>query len=247
LTQARLTFGRQQDLVKNGWTSHARFDEAEQSFLSAQAQVESARADLRIAEDQLTYTVLHADGPGVVTAIGAQSGEVVRAGQMVARIARQGGRDAVFDVSEQIVRTGPRDPEVEICLTDDKRVKATGRVREVAPQADAATKTFQVKVGIVDPPEAMRLGSTVTGRIKLPAGPGVEIPASALTEASGHPAVWVVDPTALTVSLRDIDVLHYNPASVVVAKGLLPREVVVTAGVQMLRPGQKVRLLESGS
>ena len=91
------------------------------------------------------------------------------------------------------------------------------------------------------------LGSTVTGRIRLPEGPGVEIPASALTEASGHPAVWVVEPATFTVSLRDVDVLHYSPASVVVAKGLEPREIVVTAGVQTLRPGQKVRLLGSGA
>ena len=66
-------------------------------------------------------------------------------------------------------------------------------MREVSPQADPTTRTCQVKVGIIDPPQAMRLGSTVTGRIKLAAPPGVEVPASALTEANGHPAVWVVD------------------------------------------------------
>ena len=84
---------------------------------------------------------------------------------MIVQVARQGGRDAVFDVPEQLIRTGPRDPVVEIALTDDPQVKATGRVREVAPQADPATRTFQVKVGITDPPEAMRLGATVTGRV----------------------------------------------------------------------------------
>ena len=116
-------------------------------------------------------------------------------------------------------------------------------MREVAPQADAATRTFQVKVGIVNPPEEMRLGSTVTGRIKLSAPPGLQVPASALTEANGRPAVWVVDPQSQTVSLRNVDILRHDPASVVVSQGLETGELVVTAGVQTLHPGQKVRLL----
>lgn len=243
LTQTRLAFGRQQKLLKDGWTTQARFDEAEQALVTAQAQVDSAQAHLRIAQDQLGYTTLFADAPGAVTAVGAEPGEVVRAGQMVVQLARQGGRDAVFDVPEQLIRTGPRDPLVQIALSNDPTLRATGRVREVAPQADSATRTFQVKVGIIDPPEAMRLGATVTGSIKLAAPPGVEVPASALTQANGRPAVWVVDPQGQTVSLRNVDVLRYDPASVVISEGLESGEVVVTAGVQTLHPGQKVRLL----
>jgi multidrug efflux pump subunit AcrA (membrane-fusion protein) len=135
------------------------------------------------------------------------------AGGPIVQVAREGGRDAVFDVPEQLMRTGPRDPVVEVALTNAPRVKATGRVREVAPQADPATRTFQVKVGITDPPEAMRLGSTVTGRITLSAPPGVEVAASALTKTNGGPAVWVVDLHSHTVSLRSVDVLRYDPAT----------------------------------
>jgi RND family efflux transporter MFP subunit len=247
LTEARLTFWRQQELLRDGWTTRARFDAAQQALQTAQAQVDSAQAQLRIAEDQLGYTTLSADAPGAVTAVGAEPGEVVRAGQMIVQLAREGGRDAVFDVPEQLIRTAPRDPVVQIALTDDPKVTALGRVREVAPQADAATRTFQVKVGITDPPEAMRLGSTVAGRIKLSAPSGVEVPASALTEANGRPAVWVVDPQSLTVSLRNVDVARHDPASVVVSQGLEPGEIVVTAGVQVLRPGQKVRRLGAAS
>jgi RND family efflux transporter MFP subunit len=229
--------------LKDGWTPRAKFDDAQQSLLTAQAQVDSARAQERISQNQLSYTVLYADAPGAVTAVGAEPGEVVHAGQMVVQLARQGGRDAVFDVSEQIIRTGPRDPLVEIALSNDPQVRATGRVREVAPQANATTRTFQVKVGIIDPPEAMRLGATVTGSIKLSAPPGVEVPASALTDANGRPAVWIVDPQSQAVSLRNVDVLRYDPASIVISQGLDTGERVVTAGVQTLRPGQKVSLL----
>jgi membrane fusion protein, multidrug efflux system len=243
LVQARLTFGRQQQLVKDGWTSRANFDEAQQKLESIQAQVDAAQAQVRTAQEQLSYTVLSADGPGAVTAVGAEPGEVVHAGKMVVELARLGGRDAVFDVPEQLIRTGPRDPLVEIALTNDPQVKATGSVREVAPEADSATRTWRVKVGIIDPPQGMELGSTVTGRIKLAAPPGVEVPASALTQANGRPAVWVVDPHNKTVSLREVDILRHDPATVVISQGLETGDLVVTAGVQTLRPGQKVELL----
>ena len=243
LTQARLTFWRQQELIKNGWTSQAKFDEAKQKLETTQGQIEAAQAQLRTAQEQLSYTVLTADGPGVVTKAGAEPGEVVQAGKMIVQVARQGPRDAVFDVPEQLIRTGPRDGLIEIALTNDPSVRATGRVREVSPQADATTRTWQVKVGIIDPPQAMQLGSTVAGSIKLAAPPGVELPASALTEANGQPAVWVVDPQSKTVSLREVDVSRYDPGSVVISKGLENGEVVVTAGVQVLHPGQIVRLL----
>jgi RND family efflux transporter MFP subunit len=243
MTQARLTFWRQQQLIKNGWTSQAKFDEAKQKLETTQGQIDAAQAQLRTAQEQLSYTVLTADGPGAVTKVGAEPGDVVQAGKMIVQVAREGGRDAVFDVPEQLIRTGPRDGLVEIALTNDPAVQATGRVREVAPQADATTRTWQVKVGLINPPEAMRLGATVTGMVKLAAPPGVELPASALTEANGQPAVWVVDPQSHTVSLREVDVSRYDPGSVVISKGLENGEVVVTAGVQMLHPGQRVQLL----
>jgi multidrug efflux pump subunit AcrA (membrane-fusion protein) len=149
-----------------------------------------------------------------------------------------------FDVSEQLIRTGPRDPVVQIALTNDPSVRATGRVREVSPQADPATRTFQVKVGIIDPPPAMELGSTVTGSIKLSAPPGVEIPPSALTEANGRPAVWVVDPQSETVSLRKSMSRDTARRTSSFQQGLDDRRDHRHRGVQTLHPDQKVRRLE---
>jgi membrane fusion protein, multidrug efflux system len=243
LSQTRANFLRKQELIKGGWVARAQFDDAQDAFQTAQAEVNAAQAQVKLAENQLSYTVLYADAPGAVTAVGAEPGEVVHGGQAIVNVAREGGRDAVFDVPEELIRTGPRDPVVDIALTNDPRIKATGRVREVAPQADPATRTHRVKVGIIDPPEAMRLGATVAGRITLTAPPGVEIPPNALTETDGHSAVWVVDPQSQTVSQRDVDVLRYDATSVVIAHGLEKGDVVVTAGVQQLHPGQKVRLL----
>jgi membrane fusion protein, multidrug efflux system len=243
LTQTRNHLERQETLLAQGWTTRALFDEAQKARDTAQAQVDSAEAQLKAAHDLVSFTELKADAPGVVTATGAESGEVVQAGQMIVKLARQGGRDAVFDVPAQVLRSAPSDPVIAVHLTDDPTIMARGRVREVAPQADPATRTFEVKIGLIDPPEGMRLGATVTGRLTMDAAPVIEIPASALTRVDRQPAVWVVDPVGKTVSLRNVDVLRFDPTKVAVSQGLDIGEIVVTAGVQALHPGQKVRLL----
>jgi RND family efflux transporter MFP subunit len=243
LVQATSTHARQQSLIGQGYTTRAQLDQAKQALDSAQAQVDSAQAQLRTAQDQLSYTRLVADAAGTVTAKGAEPGEVVRGGQTIVQIARREGRDAVFDVPAQLIRIGPRDPVIDVALTDDPRIRTTGRVREVAPQADPVTRTYQVKVGLTDPPAAMLLGATVTGSVRLAASAGVEIPASALTASEGRPAVWVVDTARGTVAARQIEIARYDPASVIVSQGLETGDVVVTAGAQVLHKGQKVRLL----
>jgi len=167
----------------------------------------------------------------------------VQPGQMVFQVARQDGRDAVFDVPAQVIRSAPPEPRITVSLTDDPAVTATGRVRQVDPQADPITRTFRVRVGLIDPPAAMFLGATVKGRMQLEAAPSISIPASALTRVNGQPAVWLVDPKTLTVSLHNVAVERFDPGTVVISQGLDGGEIVVTAGVQALHPGQKVRLL----
>ena len=243
LVEAQNNFERHRSLLDRGFITRAMFDQAEQAYRTARAQVDSVQAQANIAETQLGYADLISDSSGTVTARRAEPGEVVTAGQPIVQLAREGGRDAVFDVPARIIETAPANAEIAVVLSSDPKVRATGRVREVAPQADPVTRTFKVRIGLNDPPAAMRLGSTVTGSVQLGAGPGLEIPASALTSAHQRPAVWVLDPASNTVSLRNIEVLRYDLARVAVAEGLQPGDIVVTAGVQTLRPGQQVRLL----
>jgi membrane fusion protein, multidrug efflux system len=243
LTQARNHFERQDTLLKQGWTTRANHDQAKQALQTAESQVDAAEAQVKSAYDQVSFTELKADAPGVVTAVGPGAGEVVQAGQMIVRVARRGGRDAVFDIPAQVLRTAPSDPRITVSLTDDPKVITTGRLREVAPQADPVTRTFAVKVGLNDPPAAMMLGATVTGRMEGDSVPVIDIPAAALTKFNSQPAVWIVDPSNRTVSIRNVDVLRFDPARVAVSGGLTTGEVIVTAGVQALHPGQKVRLL----
>jgi len=245
LVRSRNHFERQEFLLARDVISRATFDEAKQMLQTTQSQVDAAQAQLKAAHDLVSFTELEADAPGVLTAIGPRAGEVVQPGQMIARLARKGGRDAVFDVPAQVIRSTPADPEITVSLTDDPAVMAMGRVREVAPQANPLTRTFEVRVGLTNPPEAMRLGATVTGRVQTETAPAIEIPATALTKSDGHSAVWIVNPSTQTVSLRKIDVLSYDPSMVGVSQGLDTGEIVVAAGVRALHPGQKVRLLGS--
>src|SRR5579883_876739 len=245
VVQARNHFERQDVLMAQGFTTRPLFDQARQALQTAQSQVDNAEAQLNAAHDRLGFSELNADAPGVVTFTGPAAGTVVQAGQTIVRLARKDGRDAVFDVPAQLIRSAPAEPQVTVSLTTDRSVTARGRIREVAPQADPVTLTFTVKVGLTDPPAAMQLGATVTGTMQMDAQAVFEIPAGALTKANRQAAVWVVDPSSSTVSIRNVDILRHGPETVSISQGLDAGETVVTAGVQALHPGQKVRLLVS--
>ena len=114
LTQARNHFERQDTLLKQGWTTRANYDQAKQALQTAQSQVDVAEAQLKAAHDLVSFTELKADAPGVLTAIGPLAGEVVQAGQMIIRLARKDGRDAVFDVPAQLIQSAPSDPQITV-------------------------------------------------------------------------------------------------------------------------------------
>jgi RND family efflux transporter MFP subunit len=238
---------RQRALVDQGWSTRVQYDAAERAFRTTKAAVDVAAAELHTAEDQLGYTRLLADASGAITATGAEAGEVVRAGQMIATVAHHDGADAVFDVPASLIRQVSSDASISIALTDDPSIRTTGRVRELAPQADPVTRSFRIKVELTPWPEAMRLGATVSGRTHMVAKGGIELPATALTLVDNRPAVWVVDPKSQEVSLRPVELQRQGSSSIVVSHGLAGGEVVVTAGMHALRPGQKVRLLEASS
>ena len=245
--EAQNNFDRQNHLMERGFTTRAIFDSAKQGLQTAQARVDDASAQLDIAQDRFSFTELRANVSGTITARTAESGQVVQAGQPIFTVARQDGRDAVFDVPAKVLRGAPPDATITIALAEDPSVTAKARVRTVDPQADPVTRTFRVRLSLIDHVEAMRLGATVTGRLQLEGGAGISIPASALTSTDRQPAVWVVDPQSLTVALRNVEVERFEPANALISQGLEPGDVVVTAGVQALHPGQKVRLLGAAS
>lgn len=245
LVEAEANYGRARELLRSGFGTRQRYDQAAQQLQTARSTVDSAQAQVNIAETRLTYSELLADAPGTVTARGAEAGEVVAPGRMIVRLARQDGLDAVFDVPPTVKDRAPPGVIVTVALTLDPVTRAIGRVREVSPSADPVTGTFRVRIGLEDPPAALRLGSTVTGRMEVQGGTGYAVPASALTRQGSAAAVWVVDTESRTVSLRPVEILRHDPARAVIGSGLSAGDVVVTAGVQALRPGQQVRLLDA--
>jgi membrane fusion protein, multidrug efflux system len=247
LHEATNTMERKRTLTNQGWATKADYDAAERTFNTAKAQLDVAKAQLHEAEDHFGYSQLRADAPGVVVSKSAEAGEVVRAGQTIVTVAHYDGADGVFDVPASLMRQVSPDALITIALTDDPKIQTTGRVRETAPQADPTTRSFRVKVGLDEWPEAMRLGATVFGQARMLGSKGIELPATALTMVDNQPAVWVVDPKSLQVSLRTVELQRHASSSIVVSKGVEAGELVVTAGVHALRPGQKVRLLGAPS
>ena len=243
---ARNTFARQEQLMRQGFTTRPLFDQALRALETAQARLENAEAQLELARDRLGFTELRTDVAGVVTARRIEPGEVVQAGQIVVNLARDDGRDAVFKAPASMFGRGFDEARIRVALADSPSVVAYGNVREVSPQADPVTRTFEVRVSLQDPPPAMQLGATVIGKVETTADTIISIPAGALTQQGLSPAVWVVDPAKSTVSLRDVDVLRFDPGRVVLSQGLEPGETIVSAGIQALHPGQRVRPLPQG-
>jgi RND family efflux transporter MFP subunit len=241
--EAEQNYDRQRQLLSRGHTTRQRYDAAVQTLNTLRGQADVARAQLATAKTRLDDTNLYADAPGEVTVRAVNAGEVVQAGQTVMRIARKEGRDAVFDAPPSLISRGTRDDEIVVALSIDPAVVAKGRVREVSPQADPQTGTFKVRVGLTETPGDMRLGSSVVGRVTLDGQAGMVLPASALSRANGSPSVWVVDPASETVSSKPVEVAAYRASEVIVSAGITAGDMVVTAGIQSLRPGQRVRLV----
>jgi RND family efflux transporter MFP subunit len=235
---------RQRELLKNGFTTQVAYDQALKTFKTAQAQLDAARARQIQASENLGYTELKADHDGVITAIGADPGQVVSAGQMVVRLAQPGEREAVFNIAEGAFKNRPADPTVAVHLVSNPEIAIAGRVRYISPQADPATRTYTVRVSLPDAPPQMRLGANVVGTVTLDQGQTVAIPGSALFQKEGKPAVWLVEKDH-TVQLKPITVLRYEGDAVIVGDGLSQGDIVVTAGVQKLLPGQKVALMDA--
>jgi RND family efflux transporter MFP subunit len=244
LDQAASAESRFGDLLKESAVSKAEYEEALRRLKTSQAQVNATRAQLDSAEVQLGYAELKADADGVITAKGAEPGEVIHAGQMIFSLAHHKGRDAVFDMPAQLIRDGiSTHQEVDVWLADNPEIRTIGHVREIAPQADPSTRTYQVKVSLDTLPSGMFLGSTVVGRLRLQTDTLIEVPFSALMMAATQPAVWVIDPQTSAVHKREVEVARYNQQAVVIASGLASGDRIVIAGAQSLHDGQKVKLL----
>jgi RND family efflux transporter MFP subunit len=232
--------------LKDGWTPKATYDGALQNLQAAEARLKAAKASLNLTQDQLNYTTLRADFDGVITAVGAEAGQNVNAGQMVVKLARPDDKDGVFNIAETaLTEIGATQIEVLVWPLSNPELPVEGIVREISPVADPATRTYTVKVTLKNAPPQLRFGMSIGGRLKGQAALAVALPLAALFETNGSPAVWVLDQQSNSLTLRPIAVARYEANTVIVGSGLARGDVVVTAGVNTLTVGQKVRLAET--
>ncbi|MFC0251857.1 efflux RND transporter periplasmic adaptor subunit [Massilia consociata] len=240
---AQADFKRHQNLRAQNFVSQAVLDAKQAALRAAQANVDAARAGLRGQSNQAGYANLASDADGVVTAIDAEVGQVVAAGAPVVRVARTDEKEVVIGIPEDRVEQLRQASDVRVRLWAHRDEAIPGRIREVSPVADPATRTYMVKVAIPARPD-IRLGMTATVDMAAAAeagAAGLRVPLSALVQDKGATSVWVVENRA--VQLRRVQVAGQSGNDIVLSAGVQPGQTVVTAGVHLLKPGQKVRIL----
>ncbi|HQS00260.1 MULTISPECIES: efflux RND transporter periplasmic adaptor subunit [unclassified Polaromonas] len=242
---ASADYKRYKELRDQNFISGAELERRETTLKAAQAQLDQAQSQLAVQGNQANYAVLVADVSGVVTAVEAEVGQVVAAGTPVLRIAADGPRDVVFSVPEDKVAA------IKVGMPVKVRVWAQnagleGKVREVGASADPLTRTYPVKVALAtrEPPV---LGATVYVQPQGLSAAGVQViklPTTALRQEGRSTAVWVLDKASMTVKSQLIEVATADGNEAVVASGLQPGMLVVSAGVHVLSPGQKVTIYQ---
>jgi len=240
---AAADFQRFKELREQNFISGAELERRDAALKSAQAQVDQAQAQLTSQRNQGSYTTLVADAAGVVTAVEAEPGQVVSAGQPVVRVAQDGPRDAVFAVPEDKLAIMRQGSAVNVRIWPGQ-TQLAGRVREVSASADPVTRTYQVKVAL-EGRQAPPLGATVTVFPKLRSEQrmaAIKLPTSALRQDGQATAVWVLDPKTMTVQSRPVQIATADGNEAVLAGGLQEGQLVVSAGVHVLSPGQKVTI-----
>lgn len=241
LDQATGEESRFKQLLANGFTPQARYDQALKDLQTAQAGMVGAQANLKLAQDQLGYTNLNAPTAGVVTQTGADVGQVVQAGEMVVQLSSFADRDGVFAISVIYIAAAKIGMPVKVWLQSKPSVVVKGVVREIAPNADPVTGTYTVKVTLIDPPADMFIGAVVVGDVSTEGREVVTVPASAILQTGDNPQVWVVSADNV-VKKVPVKVDRYDADSVTISEGLAKGDRIVIAGVNSLNDGQKVAI-----
>lgn len=241
LENARAEYARYQELSRKGFVSATDMERKRVELSAAEAQQEQAQSGLSLEENRLADTVLRADADGVVTAIQADVGEVVGAGQPVIRLAQDGPREIEVEFPENrtaLARAGRA--QVALWATPGARLPAA--LRELSAAADPHTRTFRARYTVQAPANALALGQSATLYLQLPAmkSGATRLPTTALFGRQGQTLVWIYDDKTRVVRKQPVQTVGVDGGDVLVA-GLAPGMQVVTAGVHVLSEGQKVQ------
>ncbi|WP_213942048.1 efflux RND transporter periplasmic adaptor subunit [Pseudomonas sp. dw_612] len=235
---------RQQALFDRGVGAQAQLDIAQTDLKTTQASLDQAKAAVDQSKDQLNYVQLRTDHKAIVTAWNAEAGQVVTAGQQVVTLAQPDIKEAVIDLPDTLVDQLPADVVFQVAAQLDPSITSTAIIREIEPQAQSATRTRRARLTLTDTPPGFRLGTAISVTLSSAIKPRLELPVSALQEVDGKTRIWVIDPQNQTVSPRDVSLISRTDSTVVLADGVKSGERVVSAGVNSLKPGQKVKIDE---
>jgi RND family efflux transporter MFP subunit len=242
LALAKAELDRYRELRQKNFVSQALLDAKEAAYKSASATHDQATSGLKVQANQSSYANLVADVDGVVTAIDAEAGQVVAAGSPVVRIAQTGEKEVRVSIPEDQVDALRRVSELKVRTWANPGLVLAGRLRELSPVADPATRTYTAKVSIAKPGPEIRLGMTATvSFVSESSQPAIRLPLTALLNDKGMTSVWVVE--SGTVKLVPVQVAGASGNEILIASGLSAGQTIVTAGTNLLRPGQKVKLL----
>ena len=237
---------RYRELREKNFISQAEYERRTNALATASARLEAARAQHRQAANQAAYAVLAADVAGVVIAIEAEAGQVVAAGQTVLRIARPGEKEIVVAVPESQREFVARATGFAITLNAVPGMGWKGRLRELSPAADPVARTYAARVTILETGDNVELGMSARVAVSANSGaPRIEVPIAALYSRDDKPQVLVVGEGSL-VQARAVRTAGISGERVVIESGLNPGDLVVAAGAQLLRPGQRVRVQNGG-
>ncbi|MBN9596649.1 MAG: efflux RND transporter periplasmic adaptor subunit [Afipia sp.] len=245
VSQATAAEGRSKELRTKGWSTEAQLDQVKAAADEARARLNRAERSVELTKNSLSYANLVADARGVVTATLIEPGQVVAAGQTAVRVARSAEKEAVVAVPETLVafaKTG----QASVTLWSEPGKKYAAKLREIAPNADPATRTYLAKFSLPGADDAVSLGMTATLTLADPATERVaRLPLSALFSQGEGPSLYVADGKTGAVSLKPVTVKAYETKDVIITGGVEEGASVVVLGVQKLDPAQKVRIVSS--
>ena len=244
-SQTDAALQRANELRVKGWTTAAQLDQAQAAADEAQGRYNRAERAVELTKNSLSYATLVADARGIVTTSLIEPGQVVAAGQGAIRVARSAEKEVVVAIPEQLLARA-RSDGARVSLWSEPDRQYTASLRELAPMADAATRTYLAKFSIPGAGDDVKLGMTATLTLTDGADERVaRLPLSSLFNQGTGPAVFIVHPKSGEIALKPVTVKAYEKASVVITGGVEDGDNVVALGVQKLDAEQKVRVVSS--
>ncbi|MDP1639590.1 MAG: efflux RND transporter periplasmic adaptor subunit [Hyphomicrobium sp.] len=244
LKQTAADENRYAALNEKKWVSDANYEQKKATADEARGRVERATRALALAKNQLAYTDLVATKAGVITALPVEVGQVVSAGQLIARVARLDELEAVVSIPESRI-DADHDAAATVTLWADADRTYAAKLREISPQADPATRTYQARYSLMKPDATIALGKTATVHLaSQAAGERAKLPLAAVFRDQGQPSVWLIDEAHGRLIKKSVEVSAWTETSAIISGGLAAGQKIVAAGVHKLDAGIPVRIVE---